>query len=61
MKLFTLCILTVLIAGCVAVAGLTPTLQYCDDVNYVRHGNEITLTAKCHAPIGGGMLPGVGQ
>lgn len=61
MKLIMLCGLTVIVAGCAAVAGITPSLQYCTDVTYVRHGNEIDVTAKCHAPIGGGVLPGVTQ
>ena len=38
--------------GCAAVAGLIPTLQHCHEVNYHRQGNQITLDAKCSAPIG---------
>lgn len=53
MKLFTLCILTVLIAGCAAVAGVTPTLQLCSDVSYIRHGSNVDISAKCQAPITG--------
>jgi len=30
-----------------------PSLQYCDQVEYVRNGADITLKAHCRAPVAG--------
>lgn len=47
--------LAVLLSGCAQLAQITPSLQYCDRVEYLRQGNQITLKAECAAPIGGGV------
>lgn len=55
-KLATLA-LALALSGCAAVAGISPTFEYCSEVHYNRVGNQIDVTAKCAAPIGGGALP----
>lgn len=55
MRLFLIMAL-LLISGCTTVAGNIPTFEYCEHVEYVRDGNAITVSAKCHAPIGGPAL-----
>ena len=42
-----------MLGGCQFLAGITPSLQYCSEVKYERRGNQITLEARCAAPIGG--------
>jgi hypothetical protein len=41
-------LLVALLAGCSSM----PSLQYCDQVEYVRNGADITLKAHCRAPVG---------
>lgn len=59
MKTLTLVVIACL-AGCTTVAeqvaGNTPSLQYCSEVNYERKGADFTVTAKCQLPIGGSAL-----
>jgi hypothetical protein len=50
-----LILMAVLLGGCSQLAAVTPSLQYCERVQYERNGNQITLRAECSAPIGGGM------
>lgn len=51
-------VLTVsLLSGCAAIVGNVPSMQHCSEVKYTRQGNQITVEAKCQAPIGGGNLP----
>jgi hypothetical protein len=52
MRILAITVLLLALPGCAAVAGLIPTLQHCHEVNYHRQGNQITLDAKCSAPIG---------
>lgn len=49
--------LAALLGGCASVLGNSPTFEYCNEVHYNRVGNQIDVTAKCAAPIGGGALP----
>lgn len=56
MKIFTLFFI-VLLSGCAQLAGIIPTMQHCDEVKYIRKGNQIEINAKCSAPIGGGNIP----
>ena len=44
--------------GCAQLFGSLPSMQYCNEVKYERRGNQIELTARCAAPIGGG-IPGL--
>lgn len=44
------------LAGCAALLGNTPSVEYCNDVTYTRHGNQVNITAVCSLPIGGGLL-----
>jgi hypothetical protein len=50
-------VLCLVLTGCAQLAGSIPSLKYCSDVTYVRKGNQIDITAKCHAPIGDDLLP----
>ena len=45
------------LGGCAQLVGNLPTFEYCSDVTYVRHGNQIDVTAKCAAPIGQSGMP----
>ena len=51
-----LIIALVALQGCAQLAGVTPSLQYCDEVDYQRKDATITLKAKCRAPIGSSLL-----
>lgn len=44
------------LSGCAYVAGSLPSMQHCDQVVYQRDGNQVSIYAKCRAPIGGGPL-----
>lgn len=55
-KLATLA-LALALSGCAAVAGISPTFEYCDKITYTRTGNQVDVTAHCSMPIGGGALP----
>lgn len=57
-RIIAIAILTGL-TGCAQLAGSMPTFEYCSEVRYTRIGNQIDVTAKCAAPIGGGALPGM--
>lgn len=50
-------LLVALCAGCAQLLANAPTFEYCQDFHYNRTGNQIEITAKCAAPIGGGSLP----
>lgn len=43
------------VVGCTplvsSLPGVLPSLAYCDEVAYVRKGNQIDVAAKCKAPI----------
>lgn len=52
MRLLPLLLLLPILAGCSAAGDLLPSMRYCDEVDYKRHGTEITLSAKCSAPVG---------
>lgn len=41
-----------------AACSQLPSMQYCEQVQYTRTGNQITLHAECRAPVGG-SLPGL--
>ena len=41
-----------LLTGCQAISTL-PSMQHCQQVKYERIGTEITVEAKCTAPVGG--------
>lgn len=49
--------LIILLSGCSQV----PSFQYCDDVSYVRKGNDIEVHAHCKAPVGGTAGQAVGR
>lgn len=53
----SLVIIAACLSGCAALVGNSPTFEYCNEVHYNRVGNQIDVTAKCAAPIGGGALP----
>ena len=44
-------ILAAMLTGCAAL----PSMQYCDEVSYIRSGSQIHLEATCHAPVGAGL------
>lgn len=44
-------IIFLFLSGC----GSLPTFKYCDRVEYIRNGNEITINAHCNAPIGSAL------
>lgn len=50
-------VICLMLAGCAGIMGNTPTFEYCPEFHYNRTGNQIEITAKCAAPIGGGALP----
>lgn len=52
----TLTALLLFLPGCASVLGSAPTFEYCDNISYVRKGNQIDVVAHCNAPIGGGSL-----
>lgn len=54
MKYAALSIL-VFLSGCQAISTL-PSMQHCQQVKYERVGTEITVEAKCTAPVGGSGL-----
>lgn len=49
-KLSFMCAVAVLVSGCAAL----PSMQYCDEVRYIRKGTDIHVEATCRAPVGGG-------
>lgn len=51
MKRIHLALVCLLLSACSAL----PSMQYCDDVSYIRNGNEIHVEATCRAPVGGGV------
>lgn len=57
MKKILLVVIASTLTGCAAIMGASPTFQYCQEVHYNRAGNQLDISAKCSAPIGGGSLP----
>lgn len=60
MKTTLLLIIFTLLPGCTALSALgmgprdlVPTLQYCDNVTYVRQGTKMEVRAQCTVPAGG--------
>ena len=47
-----LLLVVVLLGGCQIVSEI-PTLKYCDEVNYTRLDNDVTITAHCTVPPAG--------
>lgn len=45
---FALC---TLVGGCAAL----PSMRYCRDVVYERHGADVTIIATCTAPVGASL------
>ena len=52
MKLVLTLLAVSILAGCSVVAEFVPSMNHCSDVEYERHGQQITIKAKCTAPIG---------
>lgn len=52
MRRFLLLLLLPILTSCSAAGDLLPSMRYCDEVDYKRHGTEVTLSAKCSAPVG---------
>jgi len=58
MKLVLATLLATLLVGC-AANGTPLSMQYCSEVTYARKGTDITIDAKCQAPVQPPQLPGV--
>lgn len=47
--------LATILSGCTALVGYAPnflpSLEYCDNVVYIRDGNQVNVQAKCRAPV----------
>lgn len=44
-------VVVVFLAGCNVVSSL-PSMQHCSEVMYTRTGQNISIQAKCTAPVG---------
>ena len=54
MRLLLILILTLLPActGLVSYApAVFPSLEYCDNIVYIRKGNQVDVQAQCRAPV----------
>jgi uncharacterized protein YceK len=48
MKTLTVALALCLLSGCVPIIKqFAPSLEYCDDVQYVRKGNDFAVMATC--------------
>lgn len=48
MKIIFISLVTILLFGCVPlVKQFAPSLEYCDDVQYMRKGNDFSVMAQC--------------
>lgn len=45
-------LILLLSATALAACSSLPSMQYCDQVNYTRTGNMMTISAQCRAPVG---------
>jgi hypothetical protein len=48
-------IFSALLLLCLCGCGQLPTFKYCDDVEYIRKGGDINITAHCRAPVGNSL------
>ena len=53
---YILLVILLLLPGCGQLASVIPSMQHCQEVTYHRQGNAIDLSAKCTAPVGGGLV-----
>lgn len=44
-------LLLLLLTGCSAISAITPTMQNCQKVSYIRDGAHISINAECTAPV----------
>lgn len=56
MKIILAAIAVLSLSGCAFITGNLPSMQHCDQVVYQRDGNQVSIYAKCRAPIGGALL-----
>lgn len=54
MKTLTVALALILLSGCSSVvefaAGQMPSLKYCQQVAWVRDGDDVDIVAKCRLP-----------
>lgn len=48
------------LSGCAWLAGMAPSVQHCEKVEYDRDGDKVTIKMKCKMPLGGSVgVPGI--
>lgn len=54
LELCVIMLVCLFLSGCAWLFSNAPTFEYCNEVHYDRIGNQITVIAKCSAPISSG-------